>query len=100
MACNRCSVHTETRNRKNSDNTNHRTIPVRKGTTGTGLGVKRMTASSMASSTIKIRMRTFTSQVSQLRSSEMEYMNFGSQPSVLSHSPLALGNGGSLRADG
>ena len=39
---------------------------------GSGLGVRRITASSMASRTIRIRMRTFTSQVSQFRSSEME----------------------------
>jgi hypothetical protein len=60
---------------KNSESTNHSTIPVRKGRMGSGLGVRRMTASSMASRTIRIRMRTFTSQVSQFRSSEMECMN-------------------------
>jgi hypothetical protein len=31
----------------------------------------------MASRTIRIRMRTFTNQVSQFRSSEMGCMNFG-----------------------
>ena len=77
MACRRCSFQTETRKRKNSESTNHSTIPVRKGMTGRGLGVRRMTASSMASKTIRIRMRTFTSQVSQFRSSEMECMKFG-----------------------
>jgi hypothetical protein len=34
-----------------------------------------MTANSMASNTIRISTRTFTSQVSQFRSSEMECMN-------------------------
>ena len=77
MACRRCSLHTETRKRKNSESTNHSTIPVRKGIMGRGLGVRRMTESSMASRTIRIRMRTFTSQVSQFRSSEMEGMKFG-----------------------
>src|SRR5271163_2612309 len=76
IACSRCSFQTETRKRKNSESTNHSTITVRKGASGNGLGVRRMTASSMASRTIRIRMRTFTSQVSQFRSSEMECMNF------------------------
>ncbi len=75
MACRRVSFHTETRNRKKSESTNHRTIPVRNGMTGTGLGVRRMTASSMTSRTIRISMRTLTSQVSQFRSSEVECMN-------------------------
>ena len=75
MACKRCSFQTETRNMKNSERANHSTIPARKGRMGSGLGVRRRTASSMASKTIRIRMRTFTSQVSQFRSSEMECMN-------------------------
>src|ERR1700716_4256829 len=52
---------------------------------GSGLGVRRMTASSMASRTIRIRMRTFTSQVSQFRSSEMECMKVSLQPSAVIH---------------
>src|ERR1700675_1300827 len=79
MACRRCSLQTETRKRKNSESTNHSTIPVRKGMMGTGLGERRRTASSMTSRTIRIRMRTFTSQVSQFRSSEMECMKVSLQ---------------------
>ena len=44
---------------------------------GRGLGVRRMTANSMASRTVKINRRTFTNQVSQFRSSEMECIGFG-----------------------
>src|SRR5882757_7642703 len=74
MACNRLSLHTETRNKKNSESTNHNTIAVRNGRMGTGLGVRRITDSSMASRTVRINRRTLTSQVSQFRSSEMECM--------------------------
>src|ERR1700683_689516 len=74
MACNRCSLQTETKKRKNNERTNHNIIPVTKGKMGSECGVRRMTASSMASRTIKISMRTFTNQVSQLRSSEVECM--------------------------
>jgi hypothetical protein len=86
----RCSFQTETRKRKNSESTNHSTMPVRKGMMGSGLGVRRMTASSMASRTIRIRMRTFTSQVSQFRSSEMECMRLASSVSVVSRLSFAF----------
>ena len=79
MAWSRLSFQTETRKRKNSESTNHSTIAVRKGMMGSGLGVRRMTANSMASRTVRIRRRTFTSQVSQFRSSEMECMGSYSQ---------------------
>src|SRR6266496_1357551 len=76
MACSRRSLHIETSDRKNSDSTNHNSIAVRKGATGKGLDVSRMTASSIPSRKVRMRMRTFTSQVSQLRSSDREYMRF------------------------
>jgi hypothetical protein len=41
---------------------------------GNGLGVSWMIASSIASRTIRMRMRTLTNQVSQFRSFDMEFM--------------------------
>jgi len=49
--------------------------PGEEGQDGQRAGREAKDGESMASKTIRIRMRTFTSQVSQFRSSEMECMN-------------------------
>jgi len=46
---------------------------------GSGLGVRRMTQFD-GEQNVSIRRRTLTSQVSQFRSSEMEYMRFRRWP--------------------